>query len=206
VIGRGGGAVPGKRIVFGLSSPPGGRFVADDAAAAECHRVLRRGVNRAGYRIEHPKEPPDPTRGFAGLRDWAGAVRLRRRRTEYRCLLLLPLLLVPLSCVGPWRVWPGADDRDGALKSAGKDGAGDGDKVAKGGGGPSAPPRSGGGDGKDGKGNSQGGGGQPRPGPQQAMGEEAGPRTTIPSKIAKPTPYVLPSPPPNIPGQYHGAH
>jgi hypothetical protein len=100
VVGRERGLNPGKRIVFGLRSPPGDRYLAEAAAAAECHRVLRRAVKRAGYRVEHPHDPPDPSRGFAGLLAWAGAVRLRRRRTEYRWLLLLPLLV--LLYFVPW--------------------------------------------------------------------------------------------------------
>jgi hypothetical protein len=100
-IGAQGGAVPGKRIVFGLSCLPGGRFQVEDAAAGECHRVVRRAIERSGYRIEHPKEPFNATTGFKGLNDWAAAVRLRKKFDPRRLLwllLLLPLLLLPRAC------------------------------------------------------------------------------------------------------------
>ncbi len=78
LIGRQAGATPGKRLLFGLSRPGDGRFDGDAAAAAECHRVIRRAIRRAGYHLEHPTEPFDPVTGFAGLRDWAATIRLRQ--------------------------------------------------------------------------------------------------------------------------------
>jgi hypothetical protein len=100
-IGEQTGAIPGKRVIFGLHSPPDDRFQSDTAAAGECYRVTRRAVERAGYRVEHPRQPFDPSTGFAGLRDWATAVRLRRKfdwRRLLFLLLLLPLLLLPRAC------------------------------------------------------------------------------------------------------------
>jgi hypothetical protein len=95
------GSVPGRRVVFGLRSYPDGRFQSEAEAAGECHRVARRAIERAGYRIEHPREAFRPATGFTGLRDWAAAVRLRRkpdRRRWLLLLLLLPLLLLPRAC------------------------------------------------------------------------------------------------------------
>jgi hypothetical protein len=100
-VGSQSGAVPGKRLVFGLNCVSGGRYQAENAAAGECHRVVRRAIERAGYRIEHPKEAFNATTGFKGLHDWAAAVRLRRKFDPRRLLwllLLLPLLLLPRAC------------------------------------------------------------------------------------------------------------
>jgi hypothetical protein len=103
------GAVPGKRLVFGLRVPAFGRGRPEAAAARECHRAIRRAVERAGYRVVHPLRPPDPAAGFAGLLEWAGAVRLRRKRRERRWLLLLPLLLLL-----PW-AFPGCPSKPSTL-------------------------------------------------------------------------------------------
>lgn len=112
-IGSQSGTVPGKRVVFGLNCVSGGRFQAEAAAAGECHRVVRRAVEKAGYRIEHPKEPFNAATGFAGLHAWAAAVRLRRKpdpRKLLWLLLLLPLLLLPRACrPGPASTPPPAD-------------------------------------------------------------------------------------------------
>src|SRR5438270_1952452 len=48
------GATPGKRLLFGLRCPADGRFKGESAAAKECHRAIRRAVERAGYKVEHP--------------------------------------------------------------------------------------------------------------------------------------------------------
>jgi hypothetical protein len=101
LIGQQNGAVPGRRVIFGLRCSQGRQFHADAQAAGECCRVVRRAVERAGYRIEHPREPFDPTKGFPGLRQWAAEVRLRRKpdwRPWLLLLLLLPLLLLPRAC------------------------------------------------------------------------------------------------------------
>jgi hypothetical protein len=101
LIGEQRGSLPGKRVVFGLRSYPKARFQSEAGAAGECQRVARRAIERAGYRIEHPREPFNPASGFAGLREWATAVRLRRkpdRRRWLLLLLLLPLLLLPRAC------------------------------------------------------------------------------------------------------------
>jgi len=93
-VGEQSGAVPGKRAMFGLQCGQGGRFQAEGQAAAECYRVARRTIERAGYRIEHPRDPYDPSTGFTGLHRWAEELRLRRKR-DWRPWLLL-LLLLPL--------------------------------------------------------------------------------------------------------------
>jgi hypothetical protein len=101
LIGKESGAVPGKRIQFGLNCPADGRFQTDASAAGECHRVLKKAVERSGYRVVHPHAPFNPSTGFAGLDQWSHAVRLRRKR-DWRpwllLLLLLPLALLPRSC------------------------------------------------------------------------------------------------------------
>jgi uncharacterized membrane protein YgcG len=198
LIGRQKGALPGKRVLFGLHCPPSVSFQEDTPAAAECHRVLRRAVNRAGYIIVHPKEPFHPTSGLAGLREWAAAVRLRRKpdRRPWLLLLLLPLLFLPWQCLNRLRNEKGtpADPGDAAaaLKSSGKGGAGsekgqeDGGKGKNGGGGGGAGNGAGGGgnggDGGAGKNANQGKPSQPA----RPLPEEAGPPTTIPSKMARP--------------------
>jgi hypothetical protein len=97
-IGRQKGTVPGKRVQFGLRCAPGGPFQAEANAAAECHRVLRMAVKQAGFALDFPRGGFDPNSGFAGLRNWAAVVRLRRSRAKRAWLvflLLLPLLLLP---------------------------------------------------------------------------------------------------------------
>jgi hypothetical protein len=94
LVGTQQGTVPGKRVLFGLSCRPGGRFESEEPAAAECHRVLSRAIKRAGFSIAHPREPFDPASGFSGLSQWAAAARLRRKGS--RRILLLLLLLLPL--------------------------------------------------------------------------------------------------------------
>jgi hypothetical protein len=98
LIGRQKGTVPGKRVQFGLSCAAGGPFQAEANAAAQCHRVLRKAVRQAGFALDFPRDPFDPSSGFAGLRNWASVMRLRRsraRRAWLVFLLLLPFLLLP---------------------------------------------------------------------------------------------------------------
>ncbi len=209
VVGRGGGAVPGRRVVFGLSCPPCGRFRPEDAAAAECHRVIRRAADRAGYRVEHPEEAFDAATGFPGLLAWAGAVRLRRR-TEYRWLLLMPLLLVPLSCVSRWLPSPSPPDADGARSALDK--AGDGGRAPGAGGASSGSGSSGGAAGPK----QSGGGNANTTGPTAPQGgaarqpaagagkEEDGPPTTIPSKVARPNGSGVGGLPPAFPWRNPG--
>jgi hypothetical protein len=104
IVGEEGGAAAGRRIVFGLRCPPGSRSEADDAAAGECYRIIRRSIERAGYRIEHPKERFHPAGGFPGLRAWASSVRLRRKTDPRR--FLLPLLFLPLLLLPWWACQP----------------------------------------------------------------------------------------------------
>jgi len=86
LVGKQQGTIVGKRLLFGLFCPGDGRFRSEESAATECHRVIRKAIVRAGYIVEHPKAPYDPTSGFPGLIEWARTVRLRRfkrrRRTE----------------------------------------------------------------------------------------------------------------------------
>jgi hypothetical protein len=101
LIGKQNGAVPGKRVVFGLHCEKGGPFQAEARAAGECYRVVRRTVERAGYRVEHPKEPFSEATGFSGLQNWAAQVRLRRKpdwRPWLLLLLLIPLFFLLRSC------------------------------------------------------------------------------------------------------------
>jgi hypothetical protein len=94
LVGRQTGRLPGKRAQFGLRCPPDGRFQPEAPAAAECHRVLKRALRRAGFAIDYPKEPFDGASGFTGLRDWAGNVRLRRHNRNGWLLALIFLALM----------------------------------------------------------------------------------------------------------------
>lgn len=191
LVGRQEGAIPGKRLLFGLRCLPNDRFQADAPAADECYRVIRRAINRAGFVIEHPREPFVPTTGFAGLRFWVAAVRLRRKPDPRRwlLLLLLPLLFLPWSCVDHWLHSPPPSkltaDAGGSQESAtGKDGQPD--KVQKDGGSPQPPPGGGGKDSGPDKGKKPAGTAAPKPAPTPRKNvEEDGPPTTIPSKMAK---------------------
>jgi hypothetical protein len=218
LIGRQQGPVPGKRVLFGLNCPPGGRYLEDTPAAGECHRVVKRAVKRAGYVIAHPREPYNPLTGFAGLRDWAGAVRLRRKPDPRRwlLLLLLPLLFLPWQCLSSLRNrngdLSGSGDTATAQKAPGKDGE---SAKAQGSDGKGSPDKGGGGGsgggGKGGAGGGDGGAGknpnannQPLPFPRatnnRPLPEEAGPPTTIPSKMVRPPSAGQPFPaPPRVP-------
>jgi hypothetical protein len=226
LIGEQNSAVPGKRVLFGLACPADCSFQGETPAAAECHRVLRRSIQRAGFSVEHPREPFNPTSGLDGLRAWTGAVRLRRKpsRRPWLLLLLLPLLFLPLECLRQARnnrpavdLTASADDSkknngsdkgagaDGSNLSAANGGSGKGNEGKGGGNGKGNQGNGGGGNGKgkDGTGGGGNGGGggpnqpnakpnppaQPPPAPATrppANVEEAGPRTTIPSKMPKP--------------------
>jgi hypothetical protein len=221
LIGMQYGAVPGKRVLFGLSCPAHVRYQGETPAAAECHRVMLRAVRRAGFVLEHPREPFNPTCGFAGLRDWAASVRLRRKqgRNPWLLLLLLPLLFIPWECMrhfqnrsgGPAGEANAASDKLGDnAAGTGTGGAGQGGAGAGGAGGAGAgnggggqggaggsgvggQNKGGGGGGPGGAGNGQGGAGganpngqKPGPGRNARLPEEAGPPTTIPSKIRPP--------------------
>jgi hypothetical protein len=101
LVGNQTGSVPGKRVVFGLHTAPDGRFQPEVPAAGECYRVVKKAVERSGYRIVHPQAPYNPATGFAGLREWSNAVRLKRKpdwRPWLLLLLLLPLALLLKSC------------------------------------------------------------------------------------------------------------
>jgi len=81
-----------RRVRFGLDDlgPKG-----DDVAAARAsHRRIRRAVRKSGLAVERPRRF-DPDTGLAGLEEWAGRVRLRRRRRLWPWLLPLLLLLLP---------------------------------------------------------------------------------------------------------------
>jgi hypothetical protein len=192
MIGEQSGALAGKRVLFGLNRPAQIRFQEDTPAAAECHRAILRTVKRAGFILEHPKEPFNPTTGFGGLHDWAAAVRLRRKpsRKPWLLLLLLPLLLLPWECMSHLRNRPSASDQtNNSLDKSGDsgkappgDGAGGAGKAAAGGAG------GGGQKGKGDGGNPNPKGGNPPPGQPQPkrparVNELAGPPTTIPSKL-----------------------
>jgi hypothetical protein len=113
LVGSQRGTVPGKRILFGLSCPPGGRFDDEPKAAGECHRVLSRALKKAGFAVEQSGQAFNPSSGFDGLRNWAATVRLKRqgRRNSWVILALLVLLCVAL----PFLPIPGT----GALPSVG---------------------------------------------------------------------------------------
>jgi hypothetical protein len=209
LVGRQQGPLPGKRVLFGLQCPANGRYLGDTPAAAECHRVLRRAIKRAGYILEHPREKYNPLTGFAGLRDWAAAVRLRRKPDPRRWLplLLLPLLFFPWQCMQNLRNRPSLpgdaaaslknDAKGGdADKGAGQKGPGDAGK----GGGSGAPGDGKGGNGAGGPKNGNNVGKKPAtpPGPPKPLPEEAGPPTTIPSKLARPVPSGTTFPAPNL--------
>jgi hypothetical protein len=104
LVGRQQGTIPGQRLVLGLACPADGSYKGEAAAAAQCHRVLRGAIVRAGFAIEYPHAPPDAAAGFPGLLQWAGTVRLRRRADRrWLLLLLLPVVLAPLLFLGRTR-------------------------------------------------------------------------------------------------------
>jgi hypothetical protein len=119
LVGRQAGAIPGKRVLFGLRCSPNGRFQAEVPAAAECHRVMQKAVKSAGFAVEFPKQPFDALSGFAGLRDWAANVRLRRKRSG-RVLLVL-LFLLPFLLYFAWSDWPSSPSAASPGAAAGAD-------------------------------------------------------------------------------------
>jgi hypothetical protein len=202
LVGEQSGTVPGKRLLFGLRCPPSGQFDGETPGAAECHRVLRLAVKRAGYIVEHPAQPFNPTTGFDGLRTWAAAVRLRRKRSRkpWLLLLLLPLLFFPVQCLRSWHnsaVPSNPSDASDLAKSPGT--LQDLEKLLQddGSGKPPSAGGAGGGNGKPGTGGANQKGNTPpkpptppRQAASRATAEEAGPPTTIPSKITKPLPVT----------------
>jgi hypothetical protein len=127
LVGRQAGAIPGKRVQFGLRCSPNGRFQAEVPAAAECHRVMRRALKRAGFAVEYPKRPFNSASGFGGLREWASEVRLRRQRGGRVWLLLLFLLpflfliRIPGTASSPPVAGTGAtSEMDSLMKQFGK--------------------------------------------------------------------------------------
>src|SRR5262249_2703612 len=54
LVGDQAGATPGKRVQFGLTRPPNGRFNNEEAAARECYRAVCRALGRTRYLVEHP--------------------------------------------------------------------------------------------------------------------------------------------------------
>jgi hypothetical protein len=107
------GATQGKRVQFGLSCPPDGRFKDEEAAARECYRVVCQALGRTGYLVEHPKAPPILSGGLTELTAWAGTVRLRRRpkrkwvSRRMFWLIFLLLNILPLMCL-PKLLSPGS--------------------------------------------------------------------------------------------------
>jgi hypothetical protein len=96
LVGSQQGMISGKRVLFGLSCPAGGQFEDEKLAAAECHRVLDRTLKQAGFAIDHPRQPFDPSNGFPGLRNWASTIRLKRRGPRRGLLFLALLILLPI--------------------------------------------------------------------------------------------------------------
>jgi hypothetical protein len=96
LVGTQRGAIPGKRLLFGLRCSASGRFKNERSAAKACYRAMRKAVSRAGYIIEYPTSGFDPGTGLDGLAEWTRSVLLRRRKVDRRwyLLLLLPLLLL----------------------------------------------------------------------------------------------------------------
>jgi hypothetical protein len=105
LVGDQAGATPGKRVQFGLSCPPNGRFKTEEAAARECYRVVCQAMARTGYLVEHPKAPPIFSGGLTELTAWARTVRLRRRpkrkwlSRRMFWLIFLLLNILPLMCL-----------------------------------------------------------------------------------------------------------
>lgn len=79
------------RVRFGLRCEASSPYADETAAAAECQRQIVRSFQQALFAIE--TQPPfDASKGFAGLKDWAKGVRLKKM-WDWRWLLLLLLLL-----------------------------------------------------------------------------------------------------------------
>lgn len=91
----------GTRVKFGLRADPSGKGTDETVAAARCHAAIRRAIARSKLVVLDPKAKFDPKSGLEGLREWGGALRLRRRRHRPWWLLLLPLLFLLPDCDGP---------------------------------------------------------------------------------------------------------
>ncbi|MSR55694.1 MAG: VWA domain-containing protein [Gemmataceae bacterium] len=103
IVGRDPGGV--QRARFGLYVPPDGRFKNEGDAARECQRQIASAMKRGGFRVESPFHF-DPNGGFRGLSEWAGKVRLQRKKLPWLLILiglvaLCLLALVPMMCKGP---------------------------------------------------------------------------------------------------------
>lgn len=90
-----------KRVVFGLRCPSNNQYRSDTEGASECYNQITKILNKAGYELE-PQSTFDSNRGFQGLEDWVGTLRLRRKKqfSKWLLLLLIPLLLLllPMTC------------------------------------------------------------------------------------------------------------
>lgn len=90
-----------KRVVFGLRCPSNNQYRSDSEGASECYTQITKILNKAGYELE-PQSIFESNRGFQGLEDWAGTLRLRRKKqfSKWLLLLLIPLLLLllPMNC------------------------------------------------------------------------------------------------------------
>ncbi len=86
----------GKRVKFGLSCDPDGRYPDEASAARQCHRAIRRSIRKAHLRVLEPKATFDPATGLAGLQAWASQLVLGEGFRIPRFLPWLLLLLLPL--------------------------------------------------------------------------------------------------------------
>lgn len=90
-----------KRVVFGLRCPSNNQYRTDSEGASECYNQIIKTINKAGYELE-PQTNFDSSKGFQGLEDWVGALRLRQKKqfNKWLLLLLIPLLLLllPMTC------------------------------------------------------------------------------------------------------------
>jgi hypothetical protein len=99
--GRQPGTDGGMRVRFGLAKDEAGESN-KERAAERCHRRIERAINRCGFRVLEPAGF-DPKTGMLGLEQWGTSVRLGRHWRPPGWVWLLPLLILLVLLLWPWR-------------------------------------------------------------------------------------------------------
>ncbi len=83
----------GKRVKFGILLPDRSAYCDDSYAAKKCHHHIVHAIHRSGFVVDEP-QTFDAATGMAGLKAWAEALKLRRKRRWRPWLLLFPLFFL----------------------------------------------------------------------------------------------------------------